>query len=148
MQSLSEAQLGDAAKRKRLARQKKLIGMILAAIVAFILSWAPYGAVSLISTIKGHHVISPALSIVPELMAKASVMYNPIIYTSANKAFRATLVRVFLGSFNRVLPSANPQDSVQMDSSLAGSPSAARNNSPKNESASGAVQQSSSAPQP
>lgn len=137
MRSLSHAQLGDNAKRKRLSQQKKLIGMIAAAILAYVLSWSPYGAVSLIATIKGHHVIPPEVSIVPELMAKASVIYNPIIYTATNKAFRATLLRVYISSFHRIHPTSNLQEnsvleqsSVKMhDLSVTGSPSGAEEQS-------------------
>ena len=58
---------------------------------AFMLSWSPYCFVSLVSIFKGDHLLSPGEAEVPELMAKASVIYNPIVYTIMNRRFRKTL---------------------------------------------------------
>ena len=65
--------------------------MTIMAITAFVLSWSPYCVVSLVATFKGGHVLTAGEAEIPELLAKASVVYNPFVYTAMNDRFRATL---------------------------------------------------------
>lgn len=78
--------------------------MTTAAILAFLLSWSPYCIVSFAATIKGSHVLSSGEAEVPELMAKASVIYNPIVYTLMNEGFRRTLWGIISGNNSVVEP--------------------------------------------
>ena len=64
------------------------------AIAAFVLSWSPYCFVSIIATIRGTNTLTPGEAEVPDLLAKASVIYNPIVYTAMNDRFRASLLRM------------------------------------------------------
>ena len=80
------------ASRKR--SQMKLVRMTAMAIAAFVLSWSPYCLVSIIATIRGSTVLSPGEAEVPDLLAKASVIYNPIVYTVMNDRFRITLWQI------------------------------------------------------
>ena len=73
---------------------KKLVRMTVIAIVAFMLSWAPYCLVSIVAVFKGSYVFTSGESEIPELMAKASVVYNPIVYIITNSTFRASLWKV------------------------------------------------------
>lgn len=68
--------------------------MIAMAIAAFVLSWSPYCFVSIIATIRGTNTLTPGEAEIPDLLAKASVIYNPIVYTAMNDKFRASLPRV------------------------------------------------------
>ena len=68
--------------------------MISMAIAAFVLSWSPYCFVSIIATIRGTNTLTPGEAEVPDLLAKASVIYNPIVYTAMNDRFRASLLRI------------------------------------------------------
>lgn len=93
-------------------------------ICAFLFSWSPYTFVSLAATIKGQHVLSPGEAEIPELLAKASVIYNPIIYTFMNDRFRLTLWEILSGNRGRVGPelrtrngTATENDSTQADNS-------------------------------
>ena len=79
-------------------------------IVAFLLSWSPYAFVSLVATIKGHHVLTPGEAEIPELLAKASVVYNPIIYTFMNNRFRLTLWEILSGNRGRIAPENRPRN--------------------------------------
>lgn len=63
-------------------------------VIAFVLSWSPYCFVSLAAVWTGNHVIESGEAEIPELLAKASVIYNPIVYTVMNSRFRATLLRI------------------------------------------------------
>ena len=114
MRRSSIGQIGDSASKRRLFLQKKLGRMITAAIIAFLLSWSPYCIVSLVSTFKGRDVISPSLSLVPEMMAKASVIYNPLVYCSINRSFRSTLVRLITRSLIR-RPPISPTNDVELE---------------------------------
>ena len=82
---------------KRRNSQMKLIRMTAVCIAAFILSWSPYCFVSLAGTIKGDHVLTSGEAEIPELLAKASVVFNPIIYIVTNSNFRATLWGIMNG---------------------------------------------------
>ena len=72
----------------------KIIRMTVMSVAAMMLSWAPYCFVSLFSIVSGKPVIENWEAEIPELFAKASVVYNPIIYTIMNRSFRATLHRI------------------------------------------------------
>ena len=80
------------ASRRR--SQIKLVRMIAMAIAAFVLSWSPYCFVSIIATIRGTNTLTPGEAEVPDLLAKASVIYNPIVYTAMNHRFRTSLLRM------------------------------------------------------
>lgn len=102
------------ASRKR--SEIKIVRMIALAIAAFVLSWSPYCFVSIIGTIRGSTVLTPGEAEIPDLLAKASVIYNPIVYTIMNDRFRRTLLRIipckrcFNGDINPVTDSApNPE---------------------------------------
>ncbi|XP_022803919.1 rhodopsin, GQ-coupled-like [Stylophora pistillata] len=84
------------AQRRRY--QQRTLLMITATMGAFLLSWSPYCIVSFAATIKGHHILTPGEAEIPELMAKASVVYNPIIYMIMNERFRRTLRRTITGN--------------------------------------------------
>ncbi|KAL9974570.1 hypothetical protein ACROYT_G011621 [Oculina patagonica] len=81
----------QASRRKS---QIKIVRTIAMAIAAFVLSWSPYCFVSIIATIRGTNTLTRGEAEVPELLAKASVIYNPIVYTVMNDRFRATLLRI------------------------------------------------------
>ena len=72
----------------------KIARMTAMSVIAFALSWSPYCFVSLAAVVTGNHVIESGEAEAPELLAKASVVYNPIVYTIMNNRFRATLLRI------------------------------------------------------
>ena len=78
--------------------------MATATIVAFLLSWSPYCIVSFTATIKAQQVLTTGEAEIPELMAKASVIYNPIVYTIMNERFRRTLWGIITGNRPDVAP--------------------------------------------
>ena len=83
-------------KLRRRFWQMKLVRLTAIAITAFMLSWSPYSLASLISIFRGNSVLSAGEAEVPALMAKASVIYNPIVYTVMNRRFRRTLWNIIL----------------------------------------------------
>ena len=76
----------------------KLVRMTAVSITAFLMSWLPYASVSIASLINGHHVLSSGEAEIPEMMAKASVIYNPVVYTVMNSAYRASLWGLITGN--------------------------------------------------
>lgn len=76
-------------------------------ISAFLLSWSPYCIVSFSATIRGRHVLTSGEAEIPELMAKASVIYNPIVYTIMNERFRRTLWVIASGNGGHVVPGSS-----------------------------------------
>ena len=74
--------------------EMKLVRITAMSVIASILSWAPYCFVSLVAVFTRKQVIALWEVEIPELLAKASVVYNPVIYTIMNSRFRATLFRI------------------------------------------------------
>ena len=72
----------------------KIVRMTALSVIAFVLSWSPYCFVSLAAVFSRKLMITSGEAEVPELLAKASVIYNPIVYTIKNSRFRATLFRI------------------------------------------------------
>ena len=81
---------------------RKTLKIVIAMTLAFFISWFPYAFSSLVGSAYGRESVSPSYSLIPELMAKASVIYNPIIYVLLNSKFRLTLLHMLSCSWNRV----------------------------------------------
>ena len=80
--------------RETARTEAKMSTLIFAMITAFMLSWAPYATVSLISAFGGSHLIGPVVASVPAYIAKSSNLYNPILYFLMYKRFRAKLLKL------------------------------------------------------
>ncbi|XP_068724543.1 visual pigment-like receptor peropsin [Montipora capricornis] len=120
------------ASRKR--SEIKIVRMIAMAIAAFVLSWSPYCFVSIAGTIRGSALLTAGEAEVPDLLAKASVIYNPIVYTVMNHRFRKTLLRIipcrrwFHGDINPAV-SDSAQNSQEPNSHIGGRPPKAKESS-------------------
>ena len=84
-------------KASRKKSQMKLVRMTAMSITAFLVAWLPYTAVSMAAIVKGGHVLSPGEAEIPELMAKMSVILNPIVYTAMNASYRESLWKMIRG---------------------------------------------------
>lgn len=62
---------------------------------AFLLCWTPYAVVSLWSALGNPSDVSPVAGTVPSLIAKSSVVWNPLIYVLTNKQFRSRFSALF-----------------------------------------------------
>ena len=104
--------------------QRKMVYMTSAIVGTFLLSWLPYCSVSLAATVKGDHLLTAGEAEIPELMAKASVIYNPIVYTIMSESFRRTLWGILSGNRDAVITeearnvTANLNFSIQGEQSL------------------------------
>ncbi|XP_046982128.1 uncharacterized protein LOC124551184 [Schistocerca americana] len=63
--------------------------MVAVMIAAFLLAWTPYSALALLIAFGDHRLVSPGLAVVPALVAKSSICYNPLIYVGLNTQVHA-----------------------------------------------------------
>ncbi|MED6247816.1 Melanopsin-A [Ataeniobius toweri] len=89
--------LGTQVRKTTLIQQKsirsewKLAKIAFVVIVVYVLSWSPYACVTLISWAGHANILSPYSKAVPAVIAKASTIYNPIIYAIIHNKYRMTL---------------------------------------------------------
>ncbi|XP_077287744.1 vertebrate ancient opsin-like [Arctopsyche grandis] len=69
--------------------------MVFLMIITFMVAWTPYSIFALTQQFASRDLVSPSLSVIPALVAKSSICYNPIIYVGMNTQFRASLKRLF-----------------------------------------------------
>lgn len=58
--------------------------MVAVMIVAFLVAWTPYSILALLIQFGDPNYVSPAMGVVPALVAKSSICYNPLIYVGLN----------------------------------------------------------------
>ncbi|KAM9325232.1 opsin-VA-like [Gastrophryne carolinensis] len=75
--------------------EKEVTRMVVIMIVAFLICWTPYAALSILVTAWPSLELDPRLAAVPAFFAKTASMYNPIIYVYMNKQFRRCLLQMF-----------------------------------------------------
>lgn len=51
---------------------------------AFLLAWTPYSIFALSEQFGDPDLITPSLAVLPALIAKSSICYNPLIYVGMN----------------------------------------------------------------
>uniref|UniRef100_A0A8D0GH85 G-protein coupled receptors family 1 profile domain-containing protein n=1 Tax=Sphenodon punctatus TaxID=8508 RepID=A0A8D0GH85_SPHPU len=66
----------------------KLAKIAFVAIVVYVLSWSPYACVTLIAWAGHGSTLTPYSKSVPAVIAKASAIYNPIIYAIIHPRYR------------------------------------------------------------
>ncbi|CAH0560928.1 unnamed protein product [Brassicogethes aeneus] len=74
--------------------ENRVAYMVLVMVVAFLFAWTPYAVVSLIAQFWDASLISPVISVVPALIAKSSICYNPIIYVGMNTQLRKSFLEM------------------------------------------------------
>ncbi|XP_057661883.1 pinopsin-like [Diorhabda carinulata] len=76
--------------------EKRVTYMIFMMIIAFLMAWSPYAIFALLVQFGNPSGVTPATGVIPALLAKSSICYNPIIYVGLNSQFRQVL-KQFLG---------------------------------------------------
>nr|FAA01166.1 TPA: opsin, arthropsin type [Ladona fulva] len=71
--------------------------IILTLVLLFLTSWTPYSVVSLIGQFGDIQRVTPWTATLPAIFAKASVIYNPIVYGLSHPHFRSS-VRQYLSA--------------------------------------------------
>ncbi|XP_070507688.1 vertebrate ancient opsin-like [Chironomus tepperi] len=96
--------------------ESKVTRMIAVMIIAFLVAWTPYSIFALTEQFADPDIISNALAVLPALIAKSSICYNPIIYVISNSQFRASWRRIF-GKENHHTTTMNETLTNQMSES-------------------------------
>ncbi|KAM4719539.1 opsin 4xa isoform 3-T3 [Anableps anableps] len=90
-------QLGSQVRKATLIQQQsirtewKLAKIAFVVIIVFVLSWSPYACVTLIAWAGYANILNPYSKAVPAVIAKASAIYNPFIYSITHSKYRDTL---------------------------------------------------------
>ncbi|XP_049857920.1 melanopsin-like [Schistocerca gregaria] len=87
--------------------------IIVTLVLLFLISWTPYTVVTLIGQFGDESFITPWVASLPAFFAKASVVYNPIVYGLSHPHFRASIKQYLSGyrgpcSASGLLPTAPP----------------------------------------
>ncbi|CAK9807078.1 RHO [Anthophora plagiata] len=75
-------------------REAKITKMVALMITAFLLAWSPYAALALAAQYFDAKP-SASVAVLPALLAKSSICYNPIIYAGLNNQFPRSLKKIF-----------------------------------------------------
>lgn len=60
----------------------------------FIISWSPYGIVSLWCVLRDGATLPPVVTLLPCMFAKSSTVYNPLIYYTFSRSFKREVRRL------------------------------------------------------
>ncbi|XP_030647323.1 opsin 4xb [Chanos chanos] len=86
--------LGSQVKKSSVVQQQsmktewKLAKIAFVVIVVYVLSWAPYACVTLTAWAGYADILTPYSKTVPAVIAKASAVYNPLIYAIIHTKYR------------------------------------------------------------
>ncbi|XP_006618813.1 rhodopsin-like isoform X1 [Apis dorsata] len=75
-------------------RETKITKMVALMITAFLLAWSPYAALAIAAQYFNAKP-SATVAMLPALLAKSSICYNPIIYAGLNNQFSHFLKKIF-----------------------------------------------------
>ncbi|KAM6130503.1 LOW QUALITY PROTEIN: melanopsin [Phoenicopterus ruber ruber] len=89
---------------QRMKNEWKMAKIALIVILLFVISWSPYSVVALVAFAGYSHVLTPFMNSIPAVIAKASVIHNPIIYAITHPKYRTAIATYVpcLGSLLRV----------------------------------------------
>lgn len=85
MYILQVAKMSGGAAAKA---EAKVAWMVVAMVMAFLISWMPYSVLALTVVSDPEVKISPLVAMLPVYLAKSSTVYNPLIYIFMNKQVR------------------------------------------------------------
>ncbi|XP_013161990.1 PREDICTED: parapinopsin-like [Papilio xuthus] len=75
--------------------EARATAMVLLMIISFTVSWTPYSLFALMEQFATEGIVSPGAGVIPALVAKSSICYDPLIYVGMNTQFRQSIKRVF-----------------------------------------------------
>ncbi|KAJ7324326.1 hypothetical protein JRQ81_017346 [Phrynocephalus forsythii] len=89
---------------QKMKNEWKMAKIALVIISLYVISWSPYSVVALVAFAGYSHVLTPYMNSVPAVIAKASVIHNPIIYAIVHPKYRMAIAKLLpcLGSLLRV----------------------------------------------
>ncbi|CAK1542961.1 unnamed protein product [Leptosia nina] len=82
--------------RVRVSRaEARATAMVFIMIIAFTIAWTPYSLFALMEQFASQGIISPGAGVIPALVAKSSICYDPLIYVGMNTQFRQSIKKIF-----------------------------------------------------
>ncbi|CAH2267518.1 jg22606 [Pararge aegeria aegeria] len=69
--------------------------MVFIMIISFTIAWTPYSLFALMEQFATEGIVSPGAGVIPALVAKSSICYDPLIYVGMNSQFRQSIKRIF-----------------------------------------------------
>ncbi|CAG9788138.1 unnamed protein product [Diatraea saccharalis] len=75
--------------------ETRATAMVFIMIIAFTVAWTPYSLFALMEQFATEGIFSPGAGVIPALVAKSSICYDPLIYVGMNSQFRQSIKRVF-----------------------------------------------------
>lgn len=84
----AEMRQGQSATKTEIKTAKVSLTIVL----GFLLSWTPYATVALIGQFGPAELVTPYVSEIPVMFAKASAMHNPVIYALSHPRFREVIL--------------------------------------------------------
>ncbi|XP_038570773.1 melanopsin-A-like [Micropterus salmoides] len=84
----------NSAKRfRKMKSEWKMAKIALIVILLYVISWAPYSCAALTAFAGYAHMLTPYMNSVPAVIAKASAIYNPIVYAITHPKYRSALTK-------------------------------------------------------
>ncbi|XP_032921526.1 melanopsin isoform X6 [Catharus ustulatus] len=93
---------------QRMKNEWKMAKIALIVILFFVISWSPYSVVALVAFAGYSHVLTPFMNSIPAVIAKASVIHNPIIYAITHPKYREKSDWFYLLSIRRAIATHVP----------------------------------------
>ncbi|CAH1801655.1 unnamed protein product [Owenia fusiformis] len=78
--------------RRNIRQEGQLTRTILMMIGAYLLSWTPYSVVSLWAATGNPRDIPTTAAVIPAILAKSAIVWNPVVYVGMNKKIRDGLI--------------------------------------------------------
>ncbi|CAH0625310.1 unnamed protein product [Chrysodeixis includens] len=75
--------------------EAKATAMVFIMIISFTVAWTPYSLFALMEQFATEGIVSPGAGVIPALVAKSSICYDPLIYVGMNTQFRNSIKRIF-----------------------------------------------------
>ncbi|KAM6306362.1 melanopsin [Aegotheles albertisi] len=99
---------------QRMKNEWKMAKIALIVILLYVISWSPYSVVALVAFAGYSDVLTPFMNSIPAVIAKASVIHNPIIYAITHPKYR-TAIATYVPCL-RFLMRVSPKDSRSFSS--------------------------------
>ncbi|XP_013405920.1 rhodopsin, GQ-coupled-like [Lingula anatina] len=81
-------------KKFHLRSEIKIVQMTLILLVIYLIAWTPYVVVALMGIFGYEEKLDRVTSTIPAMVAKASALYNPIVYLCYHRGFQSELRRM------------------------------------------------------
>lgn len=96
LQRKSSQQLVSLARKQKMIKREKKVAITLFLMVgSFIVAWLPYSIYGFICILGYSKDIPLVWHTIPSVFAKASILWNPLIYASRSKVMKKALAETF-----------------------------------------------------